>query len=153
MSTSPTPETDALEASVYAACLNALSEKDELNAAEVAWSKYEDFARKLERERNQLQRWKEEMLVVWKKWDAVDAAVRKHPDAVVGHNVSDTMLRFIKERDELSWISVTERRPTEEDANEYGDVDWSDGKDIWKSSFEDANEDKAATHWRRIVLP
>jgi hypothetical protein len=136
MSTSPTPETDAV-------MVDPLRDGNDLP----------HLTRKLERERDQLQRWKEEMLFVWKKWDEVDAAVRKHPDAVVGHNVSDTMLRFIKERDELSWISVTERRPTEEDANEYGDVDWSDGKDIWKSSFEDANEDKAATHWRRIVLP
>ncbi len=136
MSTSPTPETDAV-------MVDPLRDGNDLP----------HLTRKLERERNQLQRWKEEMLVVWKKWDAVDAAVRKHSGMVVGHNISDTVLRFIKERDELSWISVTERRPTEEDANEYGDVDWSDGKDIWESSFEDANEDKAATHWRRIVLP
>jgi hypothetical protein len=147
MSTSPTPETDACIVLARANSIALPRENTEIRPVPAG------FARKLERERNQLQRWKEEMLFVWKKWDEVDAAVRKHPDAVVGHNVSDTMLRFIKERDELSWISVTERRPTEEDANEYGDVDWSDGKDIWKSSFEDANEDKAATHWRRIVLP
>lgn len=52
---------------------------------------------------------------------------------------------------ELSWIPVTERRPTEEDADSFGQVDWSDDKDVWESSFED--EDKTATHWRRIVLP
>ena len=148
MSTSPTPETDA--------CIVAGAGKfDCLYPDSKIWRfpVPAGFARKLERERNQLQRWKEEMLFVWKKWDEVDAAVRKHSGMVVGHNISDAVLRFIKERDELSWISVTERRPAEEDANEYGDVDWSDGKDIWESSFEDANEDKAATHWRRIVLP
>lgn len=51
---------------------------------------------------------------------------------------------------ELSWIPVTERMPTEEDANEYGDVDWSDGKDIWEAHY---TEPREATHWRRIVLP
>ena len=110
-----------------------------------------DFARNLERERDQLQRWKEEMLTVWKKWDAVEAAVRKHPDCLVGQNISDTVLRFIKERDELSWVPVTERIPTEEDANQYGDVDWSDGKEIWEGLY--SRNNKGATHWRRIVLP
>jgi hypothetical protein len=87
----PTPETDAARASwAYAGP-----------------GVHVNFARKLERERNQLQRWKEEMLTVWEKWDAVDAAVRKHPDTVVGHDVSDTVLRFIKERDELSGRTIS----------------------------------------------
>ena len=51
---------------------------------------------------------------------------------------------------ELSWVPVTERMPTEEDANEYGDVDWSDGKDVWEAHY---TEPREATHWRRIVLP
>lgn len=140
MSTSPTPETDATLSFYCESDVEGLNEMFD-----------KDFARKLERERNQLQRWKEEMLVVWKKWDEVDAAVRKHPDAVVGHNVSDTVLRFIKERDELSWIPITERLPTLEDANEYGDVDWSDGKEVWEATYAQAGQ--KATHWRRIVLP
>jgi len=51
---------------------------------------------------------------------------------------------------ELSWVPVTERLPTEEESNEYGDVDWSDGKDIWEAHY---SEPREATHWRRIVLP
>ena len=49
------------------------------------------------------------------------------------------------------WIPVTERMPTEEDINAYGDVDWSDGKEIWEGLY--SRNDKGATHWRRIVLP
>ena len=41
--------------------------------------------------------------------------------------------------------------PTEEDINAYGDVDWSDGKEIWEGLY--SRNDKGATHWRRIVLP
>jgi len=135
----PTPETDAALSFYCESDVEALNEMVD-----------KDFARRLERERNQLQRWKEEMLVVWKKWDEVDAAVRKHPGTVVGHNISDTVLRFIKERDELSWIPVTERRPTEEDANEYGDVEYAEKGEVYQSSFDKPRE---ATHWRRIVLP
>lgn len=51
-------------------------------------------------ERDVLARWKKEALVYMRKWDAVDEAVREHPDAIAGHNVSDTALRFIRERDE-----------------------------------------------------
>ena len=51
---------------------------------------------------------------------------------------------------ELSWIPVTERLPTGEDANEYGDVDWSNGKEIWEAHY---TEPREATHWKRIVLP
>lgn len=61
---------------------------------------YRDFARKLERERDVLARWKKEALAYMRKWGAVDEAVREHPDTLVGHNITDTALRFIRERDE-----------------------------------------------------
>ena len=51
-------------------------------------------------ERDVLARWKKEALVHMRKWDAVDEAVREHPDTLVGHNITDTTLRFIRERDE-----------------------------------------------------
>jgi hypothetical protein len=51
-------------------------------------------------ERDVLARWKKEALVFMRRWEAVDEAVREHPDTLVGHNVSDTALRFIRERDE-----------------------------------------------------
>ena len=52
---------------------------------------------------------------------------------------------------ELSWRPATERPPTEEDANECGDVDWSDGEEIWEGNYDHPGQ--GATHWRRIVLP
>lgn len=55
-----------------------------------------------------------------------------------------------RERNELSWVPITERLPTEEDADEYGDVDWSDGVQSYHCSFDKPFD---ATHWRRIVLP
>lgn len=52
---------------------------------------------------------------------------------------------------ELSWVSIDERLPTREDANQYGDVDWSEGDDIWEGAFDRGYDH--ATHWRKIVLP
>jgi hypothetical protein len=63
---------------------------------------------------------------------------------------ADFARKLERERNELSWIPVTERQPTLEDANEYGDVDWSDGKEVWETHY---TEPREATHWRRIVLP
>ena len=51
---------------------------------------------------------------------------------------------------QLEWVLVTERLPELDDANEFEDVEWSDGKDIWQGNYR--NEDNA-THWRRITLP
>jgi hypothetical protein len=51
---------------------------------------------------------------------------------------------------ELSWVPVTERMPTREDANDFADVEWSDGTDVWEAHYAEPRE---ATHWRRIVLP
>lgn len=58
------------------------------------------FARNLERERDQLKRWKDEMETVGGWWLAVDEAIRKHPDATIGDTTPNIMLRFIRERDE-----------------------------------------------------
>jgi len=52
---------------------------------------------------------------------------------------------------ELSWVPIDERLPTREDANQYGDVDWSEGDDIWEGAFDRGYDH--ATHWRKIVLP
>jgi hypothetical protein len=52
---------------------------------------------------------------------------------------------------ELSWVPIDERLPTSEDANQYGDVDWSEGDDIWEGAFDRGYDH--ATHWRKIVLP
>jgi hypothetical protein len=52
---------------------------------------------------------------------------------------------------ELSWVLIDERLPTKGDANKYGDVDWSNGEDIWEGAFDRGYDH--ATHWRKIVLP
>lgn len=52
----------------------------------------------------------------------------------------------------LDWTPVTERLPTLEDANEFEDVEWSDGKDIWQGNYQCAHA-RSATHWRAITLP
>lgn len=64
------------------------------------------FARQLERELNTaireckiLQQWKDEMIIVNKRWGAVDAYVRKHPDVLVGQDISTATLRLLDERD------------------------------------------------------
>ena len=53
---------------------------------------------------------------------------------------------------QLEWVPVTERLPELDDANEFEDVEWSDGKDIWQGSYKCAHT-RSATHWRRVVLP
>ena len=50
----------------------------------------------------------------------------------------------------LTWTPLTERQPAEDDGNDVGDVEFSDGSDIWQAQFDDTER---ATHWRRIVLP
>ena len=61
-----------------------------------------DFARKLERERDQLARWKQEAIFVRDWWQDVDEFVRKHPDCTLGDTVAHAALRMLKERDEFS---------------------------------------------------
>lgn len=50
----------------------------------------------------------------------------------------------------LRWIPLTERMPTEDDANDSHDVEWSNSGDIWQAHFTDSER---ATHWRPITLP
>lgn len=59
-----------------------------------------EHAKKMERDRDQLKRWKYEMETVGGWWLAVDEAIRKHPDATIGDTTPNIMLRFIRERNE-----------------------------------------------------
>ncbi len=52
-------------------------------------------------ELNQLRRWKREQLTVTAWWDEIDAFVRKHPDGIVGRDVSALALEWLHERDRL----------------------------------------------------
>jgi hypothetical protein len=83
--TRPTPDTDAFQASGkahYMAC---------------------DFARKLERERDELARWKREQMLVESQWDA--QAVAKElgmpSGADIRKNILPTIQKLKRERDEL----------------------------------------------------
>ena len=78
MSTAPTPETDALA-----------------NGRIGMWQHNlpADFARKLERERDQLQRWKDEQMFVESQWDA--QAVGKELGMVAGTDIRRNILPAI----------------------------------------------------------
>jgi hypothetical protein len=51
----------------------------------------------------------------------------------------------------LDWRPVAAGLPSEEDADEVGDVEWSDGHDIWQAGW--ARSPHQPTHWRPISLP
>ena len=51
----------------------------------------------------------------------------------------------------LDWRPVAAGLPTEEDAQDGCDVEWSDGRDIWQGQWDKAKHN--ATHWRPIYLP
>jgi hypothetical protein len=51
----------------------------------------------------------------------------------------------------LDWRPVAAGLPTEADGDEYGDVEWSDGKTIWQGDWE--QYEAKTTHWRPINLP
>lgn len=51
----------------------------------------------------------------------------------------------------LDWRPVADGLPTEEDAQDGCDVEWSDGRDIWQGMWDKAKHN--ATHWRPIHLP
>ncbi len=51
----------------------------------------------------------------------------------------------------LDWRPVAAGLPTEEDAQDGCDVEWSDGRDIWQGMWDKAKHN--ATHWRPIHLP
>lgn len=67
-----------------------------------------------------------------------------------GFQLSNQLTAAMARLAQLEWVPVTERLPERDDANEFEDVEWSDGKDIWQGNYR--NEDNA-THWRRITLP
>lgn len=54
----------------------------------------------LRMERDQLKRWKQDMLTVNQWWEGVDALVRAHPSSRLGYSVADEAKRLIQERDD-----------------------------------------------------
>jgi len=53
----------------------------------------------LRAERDALLRWKEEMLEVNRRWDAVGEFIRQHPSTTIGKFVDSEALRLMRERD------------------------------------------------------
>lgn len=86
----PTPETDAMAEQ----CHHQINVPTNPVPAE--------FARKLERERNQLARWKKEALTVEGWWKEIDEFVRNHPSVTIGDTVVHTAMRMLRERDRLN---------------------------------------------------
>lgn len=53
----------------------------------------------LRAERDALLKWKEEMLEVNRRWNAVDEFVRSHPSMVIGKFIDSEAIRLMRERD------------------------------------------------------
>lgn len=51
----------------------------------------------------------------------------------------------------LDWRPVADGLPMADDADACGDVEWSDGRDIWQGFW--GSPKAQATHWRPIYLP
>ena len=60
-------------------------------------------------------------------------------------------LRVIHE--ETRWIPVSERMPTEEDADTRGKVMWYFWGEHYESRYWNLRSDYGATHWKRITPP
>lgn len=108
-----------------------------------------DFARKLERERDEardlaarLERENENLR------NALHLAESAYRDAIASSDKFESLYN------DLRWLPLSRLTPTEDDGNEYHDVEWSDGKEVWQNQFTNPNiGNRKATHWRRITLP
>lgn len=99
-----------------------------------------EHAKKLERERDQLKRWKYEMETVGGWWLAVDEAIRKHPDATIGDTTPNIMLRFIRERDEAhSAIANLNQRLVER--QESFQAQLIRIEDVWREKLTESRKD------------
>ena len=150
----PTPEMDAL---AY-----FWKDQDGIDCEAV----HANHARRLEREREEnreyAERCKQGCIRLSYAIDRIDYACGEPNEMEVSdyaiHQNEERVVQRVKEKLEalrfLDWTPVTKRLPTIEDANEFEDVEWSDGKDIWQNSYylPNSNQHKA-THWRRITLP
>lgn len=76
--------------------------------------------------------------------NALHLAESAYRDAIVSSDKFESLCN------DLRWLPLTRIAPTEDDANSCGDVEWSDGSDIWEAAYSNS---KNATHWRSIRLP
>lgn len=99
-----------------------------------------EHAKKLEQERDQLKRWKDEMETVGGWWLAVDEAIRKHPDATIGDTTPNIMLRFIRERNEAhSAIAALNQRLQER--QESFQAQLIRIEEVWREKLREARQD------------
>jgi len=61
--------------------------------------------------------------------------------------------RMDKLHDLTRWIPVSERMPTEEDADTRGKVMWYFWGEHYESRYWNLRSDYGATHWKRITPP
>lgn len=98
---------------------------------ETRWLLMRDLAARLERENENLR-------------NALHLAESAYRDAIASSDKFESLYN------NLRWLPLTRITPTEDDANSCGDVEWSDGSDIWEAAY---SNPKNATHWRSIRLP
>ena len=72
--------------------------------------------------------------------------------SIEAESIRDFAQILERELNALRWIPITERLPTIEDGDQFEDVEWSDGKDIWQGNYKNSRKHNT-THWRRITLP
>lgn len=98
---------------------------------ETRWFLMRDLAARLERENENLR-------------NALHLAESAYRDAIASSDKFESLYN------NLRWLPLNRFTPTEDDANSCGDVEWSDGSDIWEAAYSNS---KNATHWRSISLP
>lgn len=98
---------------------------------ETRWLLMRDLAARLERENENLR-------------NALHLAESAYRDAITSSDKFESLYN------DLRWLPLNRFTPTEDDANSCGDVEWSDGSDIWEAAYSNS---KNATHWRSIRLP
>ena len=98
---------------------------------ETRWLLMRYLAARLERENENLR-------------NALHLAESAYRDAITSSDKFESLYN------DLRWLPLTRIAPTEDDANSCGDVEWSDGSDIWEATYSNS---KNATHWRSISLP
>jgi len=128
----PTPETDAAFRDGYTFCREDMRPAVEFCANfERERDEARDLAARLERENENLR-------------NALHLAESAYRDAIASSDKFESLYN------NLCWLPLTRITPTEDDANSCGDVEWSDGSDIWEAAYSNS---KNATHWRSISLP
>jgi len=98
---------------------------------ETRWLLMRDLAARLERENENLR-------------NALHLAESAYRDAITSSDKFESLYN------DPRWLPLNRFTPTEDDANSCGDVEWSDGSDIWEAAYSNS---KNATHWRSIRLP